>query len=44
LSPPALNARCLAGDRIDVEAMDFSNVQGAHQEIPFVFKSAVTRG
>jgi hypothetical protein len=44
LSPPALNARFLAGDRIDVEAMDFSNVQGAHQEIPFVFKSAVTRG
>jgi hypothetical protein len=36
-SPRALNARFLAGDRIDVEAMDFSLVRGAHQDIAYVF-------
>ena len=37
MSPNALNARFLAGERIDLEAMDFSAVRGAHQEIPLVF-------
>jgi hypothetical protein len=38
-SPEALNARFLAGQRIDLDAMDFAGVRGAHQEIPFVFRS-----
>jgi hypothetical protein len=38
-SPEALNARFLAGQRIDLNAMDFSGIRGAHQEIPFVFTS-----
>jgi hypothetical protein len=38
-SPWALNRRFLSGERIDFEAMDFSHVRGAHQEIPIVFKS-----
>jgi hypothetical protein len=33
LAPEELNRRFLAGDRIDLEAMDFSNVEAAHQEI-----------
>lgn len=37
LSPEALNARFLSGERIDLDAMDFSAVRGAHQEIPLVF-------
>jgi hypothetical protein len=37
-TPHALNLRFLAGERIDLEAMDFSTVRGAHQEIPLVFK------
>ncbi|MDP9225568.1 MAG: hypothetical protein M3P18_17340 [Actinomycetota bacterium] len=36
-SPAALNARFLAGERIDFGAMDFSDVHGAHQEVPLVF-------
>jgi hypothetical protein len=39
-SPRALNERFLAGERIDIEAMDFSTVRAAHQEIPLLFKSA----
>lgn len=39
-SAKKLNARFLAGDRIDLEAMDFSNVIGVHQEIPYRFKKA----
>jgi hypothetical protein len=38
-SPPALNTRFLAGERIDFDAMDFSTVRGAHQEIPLVFRT-----
>jgi hypothetical protein len=37
LAPEALNARFLAGERIDFQAMDFSSVRGAHQEVPLVF-------
>ncbi|MFL5915902.1 MAG: hypothetical protein ACJ752_09715 [Gaiellaceae bacterium] len=37
MSPQALNARFLAGERIDLDAMDFSGVRAAHQEIPLVF-------
>lgn len=33
-----LNERFLQGERIDLDAMDFSNVIGAHQEIPYRFK------
>jgi hypothetical protein len=36
-SAGALNVRFLAGERIDIDAMDFSAVRGAHQEIPYVF-------
>ena len=39
-TPEALNARFLAGERIDLDAMDFSHVRAAHQEIPFVFRTA----
>jgi hypothetical protein len=38
LSPEALNARFLAGERIALEAMDFGSVRGAHQEIPLAFE------
>jgi len=38
-SPETLNARFLGGQRIDLDAMDFSGIRGAHQEIPFVFTS-----
>lgn len=41
-SPEALNSCFLAGERIDLGAMDFSAVVGAHQEIPYVFRSART--
>lgn len=37
-SAEELNARFLAGERIDFLSMDFSNVRGCHQEIPYVFK------
>ncbi len=33
-----LNKRFLRGERIDYERMDFSNIIGAHQELPLVFK------
>lgn len=33
-----LNRRYLRGDRIDLNALDFSDVRGAHQEIPLVFQ------
>jgi hypothetical protein len=36
-----LNRRFLAGERIDVGAMDFSSIRACHQEIPFVFREAV---
>ena len=38
VSTDELNERFLAGDRIDYEAMDFSDVFGSFQEMPFVFK------
>jgi hypothetical protein len=38
LAPAALNARFLAGERIALDAMEFSDVRGAHQEIPIVFE------
>jgi hypothetical protein len=36
-SPEALNERFLAGERIDLDAMDFSHVAGAHEPMPYVF-------
>jgi hypothetical protein len=36
-----LNERFLAGERIDVGAMDFSSMRACHQEIPFVFREAL---
>jgi hypothetical protein len=36
-SPGSLNRRWLDGERIDLDAMDFSSVRGAHQEIPLAF-------
>ena len=32
-----LNDRWLAGERIDLERMDFSNIIGVHQEVEYVF-------
>jgi hypothetical protein len=32
-----LNARFLRGERIDLDAMSFTSVRAAHQEIPFAF-------
>jgi hypothetical protein len=37
LAARALNERFLSGERLDLEAMDFSSVRGAHQEIALVF-------
>jgi hypothetical protein len=37
-SAEALNARFIARERIDLDAMDFSDVRGAHQEVALVFK------
>jgi hypothetical protein len=37
-SAAELNARFLAGERIDLERMDFSDVAATHQYIPYVFK------
>jgi len=37
MAPEVLNARFLAGERIDLDAMDFGDVRGAHQEIPLAF-------
>lgn len=34
--PDALNARYLVGERIDLDALDFSDIRGAHQEIELV--------
>lgn len=34
----ALNERFLAGERIDLDGMDFSAVSACHQEIPFAFR------
>ena len=39
-SAEALNVRFLAGERIDLAAMDFSAVRGAHQAIPYAFTRA----
>jgi len=39
-SAEKLNQRYLAGARIDLEAMDFSNVVGCHQEIEYCFTSS----
>ncbi len=39
-SAAELNERFLRGERIDLEAMDFSHVTACHQEIPFVFSPA----
>lgn len=36
--PDALCQRYLDGWRIDLEAMDFTNIVGAHQEVPLEFK------
>ena len=36
MSPEALNARFLDGERIDLQAMDFSDIVGAHQDIPVI--------
>lgn len=33
-----LNDLYLAGKRIDLDALDFSDIRGAHQEIPLVFR------
>jgi hypothetical protein len=41
LSAEALNARFLAGERIDLERMDFSAVRGAAAEPAFAFAQAV---
>ena len=38
LSAQALNARFLDDERIDLDAMDFSEVRGAHQEVPLAFR------
>jgi hypothetical protein len=40
-SADELNERFLAGERIDIGAMDFSDVRAAHQEIPFVFREVI---
>jgi hypothetical protein len=42
-SPDSLNRRFLSGERIDLDAMNFSDVRGAHQEIPFVFTQEARR-
>ena len=34
--PDALNARYLRGERIDLDALDFSDIRGAHQELELV--------
>ena len=40
ISTQELNERYLAGQVIDLEAMDFSAVVGTHQEFPLTFKQA----
>ncbi len=42
LSAQALNARFLAGEQFALDAMDFSAVRGAHQEIPLKFEPKST--
>lgn len=44
LAPAALNARFLDGERIALDAMDFSSVHGAHEEIPILFERPVDSG
>ena len=39
-SAEELNARYLAGERLDLDAMDFSNVTAWHQEIPYIWRQA----
>lgn len=34
-----MNGRFLAGERIDLEALDFSGVRGCHHEIPYVWRT-----
>lgn len=38
MSAEELNIRFLAGERIDLDAMDFSSVRSAHQEVPLLFE------
>jgi hypothetical protein len=38
-----LNERFLVGERIDVASMDFGNVLGCHQEVPFLFRRPIPR-
>jgi hypothetical protein len=38
-----LNDRFLAGERVDLDSMDFSCIVACHQEIPFVFRQAPRR-
>jgi hypothetical protein len=39
LSPSALNERFLAGERLDLDAMDFSAIRGTHQVVELAFAS-----
>jgi len=39
LSPDVLNDRFLAGERIDLDGLDFTGVRGAHCEVPLAFES-----
>ena len=39
LTPEALNRRFVAGERIDLDSMDFTAVDGAHAVVPFAFAS-----
>jgi hypothetical protein len=36
-----LNERFLRGERIDVDAMDFTEVRACHQEIDYVYRQAI---
>lgn len=42
LSAEALNHRYLSGQRIDIDAMDFSAVRGAHDEVSYVFSNVAS--
>jgi hypothetical protein len=44
LTPEALNERYLAGERIDLDALDFTAIRAAHQEIPLAFSRAQPGG
>ena len=39
LTPEALNRRFVAGERIDLDSMDFTAVDGAHAVVPYAFAS-----